>query len=209
MRRSRLAASPPSAQSQNASSARPGRVSATGIPGPMVTGQSCRWAFSHTRAACSGMGQAISTWSRPVGAPSGPVALSSRAMRRKTSSTSASRPPAQNRARVPSAAGVPAGSMSSASRSASVAGAGATSSTGAASIAMRRGRSRPGSASTRGVTTVPPSASSSRRSSGVQMVVGSSSRRSPGRTGQTSRCWSASRNTSDRSASRRSARWRS
>ena len=178
IRRSRLAASPPATHSQKAISARPGRVIATGIPGPIVTGHSWRCAFSQISAVCSDMGQAISTWSS-----ASPAA----AMRRNTSSISASRPPAQNIVSVSSLGVAPTGLIKSASRSAFEAGAGATVSIGEARVAIRRGRSRPGSSKARGVTRAPGRASRRRRSSGVQMMVGSSIRRSAGWIGQTSR----------------------
>ena len=178
MRRSRLAARPPATHSQKASRPRPGRVSAAGMPGPIVTGHSCRCAFSHTSAACSGMGQAISTRS------SGPPAF---AMRRRTSSTSASQPPAQNMVSVLSFAGASVGLISRTSRSAFEAGAGATASMGAARFIIRRGTSSPGNPRARGVTRVPGSMSSSRRSSGDQITVGSSMWRSPAWIGQTAR----------------------
>lgn len=166
-----------------------------GTPGPTLMGHACRWAFSQTSGTSSAEAQAISTRSNGT-APA--------RIRRNTSATSASRPPARNIVSVPSflAGGASRGLSRNASRSASEVGDGAIACRHPLRAARRRGISSPGISGIAAASRVPGSASSNLRSRGAQMIPRSSIRTSVGSPGHMSPCWSASPYTAAVSASR-------
>jgi len=143
----------------------PGRVSATGMPGPIVTRPLVALRL-------------LPDQGRLLGHRAGDFYVVQRLAGLRDATEDLLHlclpPPAQNMVSVPSIAAAPAGPISRASRSAFDAGAGFIDSIGEARLVIRLGTSSPGRSSARGIIRRPGSASSSRRSSGVQRMVGSS-----------------------------------